>query len=174
MQQPLLIVGASARAAAEAAARSGFQTMAIDQFGDEDLRRIAMVRTCDRFPDAIAQIAADFPPAPVVLSGGMENNPLVVEQLAASRTLYGCSSQVLCRVRDPLQLQQALARSGLPTVETQSYIPSRAESVPWLEKPLRGSGGIGIRILKGEASAKSRKGYYYQRWLDGLSQSGLE
>ncbi|MDG2207892.1 MAG: ATP-grasp domain-containing protein [Pirellulales bacterium] len=171
MQEPLLIVGASARAAAEAAVRSGFRPFAIDQFGDVDLCRVATVRTCPGFPESIAQIAADLPDAPVLLAGGMENHPQIVDQLATSRPVYGCPPSVLRRVRDPLELQQALVCAGLPSVETRRTTPPSSAS-RWIIKRLRGSGGIGIRLFE-QTDASTGNGNYYQAFVDGPSQSGL-
>ncbi|MEE2781210.1 MAG: ATP-grasp domain-containing protein [Planctomycetota bacterium] len=171
MQEPLLIVGASARAAAEAAVRSGFRPFAIDQFGDIDLCRVATVRTCPRFPESIAQVAADLPDAPVLLAGGMENHPQIVAQLAASRPVYGCPPAVVRRVRDPLEVQRALVSAGLAGVETRRTAP-RSPASPWLIKRLRGSGGLGIRLFE-QTDASTGNENYYQEFIEGHSQSGL-
>ena len=169
----LLIVGASARAAAESAVRAGFVPMAVDQFGDEDLRRIAELRTCDRFPEQIPARAAELPPAAVVLTGAMENHPTIVKRLMDVRRLYGCPLKVIAAVRNPHAVQSALGKADLPIVATSRRMPARTPGVGWLKKPLRGSSGAGICVQTDNNTASGDDCFYYQKLLHGPSQSGV-
>ena len=169
----LLIVGASARAAAESAVRAGFIPLAVDQFGDEDLRRIADLRTCDHFPEQIPARAAELPPAGVVLTGAMENHPTIIKKLTNDRRLYGCPLKVLAAVRNPLGVQSALDRADLPTVATSRCMPTITPGVRWLKKPLRGSSGAGICLHTDSNSESGEDSFYYQKLLYGPSQSGF-
>ena len=169
----LLIVGASARAAAESAVRGGFLPLAVDQFGDEDLRRIADLRTCDHFPEQIPARAAELPPAGVVLTGAMENHPTILKRLTNVRRLYGCPLEALAAVRNPLVVQSALDRADLPTVATSRRMPTITPGVRWLKKPLRGSSGAGICLQTDSSSASGEDSFYYQKLLHGPSQSGF-
>ena len=88
----VLIVGASARAAAESARRAGLVPMAIDLFGDDDLRELCdEVRLCPRgdYPAGLPELARELPPAPWLYAGGLESQPGVVAELGAGRELWG-------------------------------------------------------------------------------------
>ena len=173
MRERLLIVGASARAAAESAARANFLPMAVDQFGDQDLRRIADLRTCERFPEEIPGLAAELPPAGFVLTGAMENHRSILEALTASRPLLGCSLEAIAAVRDPLRVQAILKKCNLPTVATSSSEPIHTAGDRWLKKPVHGSNGAGICPLTESATPTPTESFYYQKLIPGISQSGL-
>jgi predicted ATP-grasp superfamily ATP-dependent carboligase len=163
------VVGASARAAVHSLARAGYESWAVDQFRDRDLKRVAPCALCpsDRYPDAIPELAAQFPPGPVLYTGGLENYPHVLRELAATRELWGNPPEVVERVRDPYQF----AACDLPLPR---LVP-RGEACPrygrWLRKPLRSGGGLGIRFAKpGEAASPH---HYLQEFVDGVPMSAL-
>ncbi|HKB02483.1 MAG TPA: hypothetical protein VKD90_09695, partial [Gemmataceae bacterium] len=86
----LLIVGASARAAAASARRAGFDPWCADLFGDADLARLApdSVRCpADKSPAGLIDTLRDAPPGPLIYTGGLENHPKLVRALAGLRTL---------------------------------------------------------------------------------------
>src|SRR3974377_992463 len=71
----VLIVGASARAAAFSALRAGMLPGAVDRFGDRDPHAVAR---CVRGPpeacaEALLEAADDFPACPWLYTGGLEN-----------------------------------------------------------------------------------------------------
>src|SRR5262249_56304772 len=109
--------GASARAAAGSLVRAGFAAWAVDLFADRDLKQVASCVRCpaDRYPAALPELAEQFPPGPVIYTGGLENHPDVVRELSARRELWGSSPEVLERVRDPLALNAALSAANLPS-----------------------------------------------------------
>ena len=100
---PVLIAGVSVRALAESAVRAGARVVALDAYGDLDLRRIAQVIAIAREGDgsfdpmrvARASRAVDVGAAAYVSS--FENSPAAVETLARGRTLIGNSPVVLHR-----------------------------------------------------------------------------
>jgi predicted ATP-grasp superfamily ATP-dependent carboligase len=165
------VVGSSARAAVHSLARAGFSAWAIDQFCDRDLKRIAPCAVCpsDSYPAAILDLAKQFPPGPVLYTGGLENYPHILRELASQRELWGNPAEVVERVRDPFTLFPALADAGFATPR---LVP-RGEPCPregrWLRKPLRSGGGIGIRFVHpGEAASPH---HYFQEFIDGVSMS---
>ncbi len=101
--KPLIILGASARAAAQWALRQGFAPWCIDLFADRDLRAIAEVRQCpaDQYPHAMIDMLDEAPVAPVLLTGRMEEYPDVVEAIAARRPLLHATPRQIGRVRGP-------------------------------------------------------------------------
>lgn len=167
------VVGASARAAVHSLARANFEAWAVDQFNDRDLTRVASCALCpsDRYPGAIPELAARFPPGPVLYTGGLENYPHIVRELATTRELWGNPPEVIERVRDPFALFPALAAAGFATPR---LIP-RGEACPregrWLRKPLRSGGGLGIRFAHPSEAASPH--HYFQEFIDGTPMSAL-
>jgi predicted ATP-grasp superfamily ATP-dependent carboligase len=195
--QPLLIVGASARAAAQSAVRAGYRVTAIDLFADDDLAACADVRRSQNYPHDLPQLAAACADGPWMYVGGLENHPAIVEQIGRARPLLGNGPAVLQRVRDPAALQEALRTGGLPSVPTLLDSSQTPRDGTWLRKPLRGSGGANItvacgedaeevrgatqlakgfafyRSTKGDRSGSARGGYYFQKLLPGASASAI-
>lgn len=146
---------------------------AIDQFADRDLRRVAECAVCppDGYPHAIPDLAKQFPPGPVLYTGGLENHPHVVAELAKSRELWGNPPHVLARVRDPFALFPVLERAGFGPPR----LVLRGEPCPrdgrWLRKPFASGGGIGIRFAQpGEPASDT---HYFQEWIDGTPMSAV-
>ncbi len=168
---PVGVVGASGRAAAHSLARAGFAAWAVDLFADRDLRRVAPCVACpwDDYPAALPRLASQFPPGPVLYTGGLENHPDVVAELAASRELWGNPPAVLEVVRDPHRLFPLLARCGF---EVPAVVPA-GEPCPaagrWLRKPLRSAGGLGIRPATPDEPPSPN--HYFQEFVEGPSLS---
>src|ERR1700685_4271324 len=97
------VVGASARAAIQSLQRAGYRGWAVDLFADRDLKKLAPCAVCpsETFPEALVTLIDQFPPGPMMYTGGLENYPSIISQLAAKRPLLGNSAIVLERVRDP-------------------------------------------------------------------------
>ena len=181
---PLIIVGASARAAAFSAHRAGYTPYWLDQFGDEDLRRRFPGNVIPDYPQAAVELIAGAPDAPFLVTGAMENHPGVLEQLCAQRKLLGNPKPVCSRVRDPSILYEALRRNRVSCPEIRTVERGRILSMPphvvsggpsphlndWLMKPLRSAGGIGTRHYHGQP-VDAR--YYLQEYLRGDSFSAV-
>ena len=181
---PLIIVGASARAAAFSAHRAGYTPYWLDQFGDEDLRQRFLGNVIPDYPQAAVELIAGAPDAPFLVTGAMENHPSVLEQLCAQRKLLGNPKPVCSRVRDPSILYEALRRNRVPCPEIRTVERGRILSMPphvvsggpspplndWLMKPLRSAGGIGTRHYHGQP-VDAR--YYLQEYLRGDSFSAV-
>jgi predicted ATP-grasp superfamily ATP-dependent carboligase len=170
---PLGIVGASARAAAVSAVRAGFAPWAIDLFADRDLRRIAPVVRClmDEYPNALPHYLEQMPPGPVMYTGGLENHPDVVRELAARRELWGNPADALDLTRNPFLLPIYLVP---PRVSYLAVVPGGdpcPQTGRWLRKRFRSAGGMGIRFAEpGETAPTS---HYFQRFADGVPMSML-
>ncbi len=163
------VVGASARAAVMSLARAGHSCWAVDLFNDRDLKRIAACARCPfaDFPQAIPRLAEAFPPGPVMYTGGLENHPEVVRELARHRPLWGNGPEVLQGVRDPFEL----TNRGFPT--PVAYAPGSPvpETDRWLLKWRRSSGGLGVRFaVPGEIVPT---GHYAQQFVEGPSMSAV-
>jgi len=155
----LVIVGASARAAAQSALRAGWKPWCVDLFADRDLQSVAPVVRCpaDQYPDAIARIVCDQAPenAPLLYAGAMENNPEVLEALASDRIFLGCDVDTVRRARNPY-VWQIIGADDIPGLQL-CHISDGPSAEPidgdWLVKPLRSAGGIGIHPWQSEAIA---------------------
>ncbi len=145
----LIILGASARAAAFSAHRAGLSPWCIDLFADADLQARFPVRKVPlaAYPHGILAELDDAPDGPVLYTGGLENHPDLLARIG--RPLWGNSPEVLRRVRDPFLLAETLRRHGWPALEVRREPPPPGDRRQWLLKPLRGSGGIGIRHYDG-------------------------
>jgi uncharacterized protein len=144
---PLLIVGASGRAAAESARRAGFTPTVIDLFADTDTRAVATCLVCpwDDYPHGIPSLAETVPGMPFRYTGGIENHPHVVAELTAARPLLGNGPDVLAKVRDPAAWSHLLRGYGftVPKLVVPGGKPPRGGD--WLRKPIAGAGGLGVR-----------------------------
>lgn len=163
MPDPLIIVGASVRAAAFSARRAGFEPLAVDRFADRDLRACcAAVRLADF--DHAPQALRTLPPAPWMYTGAMENRPSLIERLARRGPLLGNRAAVLARARDPARLGETLRQAGLAFPETHSTPSAPPHDGPWLRKRRRSSGGCGIVRWDGQAPSEQ---HYLQRFVAG-------
>jgi predicted ATP-grasp superfamily ATP-dependent carboligase len=173
----VLIAGVSTRALAESAARAGYRVLAVDGFGDLDLRRVAAVRLArearGRFsPGAAVRAARGARAEAVVYVSSFENHPRAVRSLAAGRALWGNPPEVLARVRDPLLVAATLARHGLATPAVRAAAPrSRTGGCSWLAKPRASGGGSGVVAWR--PGRRPPRDSYFQERIAGIPGSIL-
>jgi uncharacterized protein len=117
----VVIAGVSARAAAESAARAGFDVTAIDAFADLDQHPAVQSRSIPRpfTARAAARAARSIDCDAVAYLSNFENHPVDVRTLAAGRELWGNPPAVLRRVRDPMCLARALRDRGIAGPEVR-------------------------------------------------------
>jgi predicted ATP-grasp superfamily ATP-dependent carboligase len=173
---PLIIVGASARAAAQSAIRAGFHPYPIDLFADWDLQHLNPVQI-ERYPIEFLRALAAAPDAPWMYTGSLENYPRLIARMARLRPLVGNGPEVLKKVRDPQWLAELLADSPVRFPETLVLGRSQEAGIgeqesrlagDWLLKPLRSGGGMGIRRVRGSAELPSfSKPHVLQRVIFG-------
>jgi predicted ATP-grasp superfamily ATP-dependent carboligase len=167
----LLILGASARAAAFSALRAGFRPWCADLFADADLQAAcpALQLQAGRYPEAFLDYIAAEPTGPWMYTGGLENRPGLVRRLAEHRRLWGNDAPVLRIVRRPQIIARLLAAAGLPC----PAVHLRAADVPphgrWLVKPRRGAGGRGISLWTGVCIGHRPSQLYFQEYVEGDS-----
>ena len=192
----VVIVGVSTRAAAESAARAGFDVTAIDAFADVDQHPAVLARALPGSftARAAAEAARDVECDAVAYLANFENHPVAVRALRANRALWGNPPEVLQRVRDPILVAQTLSKVGFaapkvrltaaPTTEERSsqvasgfsrtsQATVRPQAGPateeWVVKPMASGGGHGSRRWhRGDAVPR---GSYLQQFLDGAPGS---
>jgi predicted ATP-grasp superfamily ATP-dependent carboligase len=168
VSEPIIILGTSARAAAQSAARAGYSPWAADLFADADLARLCPVHRIDRYPCDLFAAARLAPPGAWMYTGGLENYPRLVERIAAVRRLYGNAGPPLRAVRDPARLAEFSRAVGLSTPR----IANRGDGLPrdgsWLRKGLRSSGGLRVESWTAENPALAEvRGWYFQERIEG-------
>lgn len=173
--EPLIIIGSSARAAAQSAFRAGFRPWCIDQFGDQDLTEISdNVSTVTDWPNEIESAFAESPQADWIYTGALENHPVLVERLSRLRPLCGCNFETLSKLRDPMWLADTLAKASLPSLPVVMPASSIPDSGEWIIKPLASAAGIGVQDLSNDQSdSRDLRNHYLQRKVRGRVISGL-
>lgn len=176
---PFLVVAASARALTESALRSRRRprVVAVDLFGDRDLRAIApwhpaadagrgepTLRGC--LATAARLIAAGGVDG-LLPGGGTEHAADALARAAGRRPLLASSPEAIAAVRDPARLFGWLAGTDLPHPSTwlPPATPPPDAPGPFLLKP-RASGG-GLRIRPWSPGRPIPRGYVVQVWLAG-------
>jgi len=152
MSDPLLILGASTRAAASSAIRAGLSPLAADLFCDDDLRQMTdEVKRVSDYPSDLPHLARDFPPGPWMFTGGLENHPRIIDAISVERILWGTPAGPIQRVRDPWQLLQRFKHCGILCPEVlrgdQCDMIGRGSHGHWIRKPFRSAGGGNMELL---------------------------
>ena len=173
VNQPLAIVGASARAAAASAVRAGFQPVAADLFADADLRAIATSTRISPYPEGLIDWLRALQPPAWMYTGALENHPDLIDQMAWVAPLWGNSGDVLARVRSPWELAATLRDAGLLFPETRSSPDGLPRDGSWLAKTYRGASGSGVRAWSEERGARSEENdaavpVCFQRRIPGM------
>ncbi len=168
------VVGASARAAVHSLGRAGFNAWAVDLFTDRDLFVPSARPGPGRYPLDLPALAVGFPPGPVVYTGGLENYPTVLADLAESRVLWGNPPAVLERVRDPLfpgEVWESAKGDALrvPRTFVEGLRPANGL---WLRKSRRGAGGDGI-YPHTAAQHPIREHEHVQEFVPGQAMSAV-
>src|SRR5437763_7555685 len=140
MAEPLILIGASVRAAAFSALRAGLSPWCADLFGDLDLKQCcpcAVIPPSD-YPDGFLDILKQAPAGPVVYTGALENARPLLTRLGKKRTIWGNTSHALVETRTPSRVVYNLRRRYHPAPDlhptTSSPPPGR-----WLLKPIAGA-----------------------------------
>jgi len=167
----VIVAGVSTRAAAESAARAGYDVTSFDAYGDLDQHPSVRVVSLPRdvgvpfTARAAARASRSVDADAVAYLSTFENHPHAVRSLAAGRVLWGNPPEVLRRVRDPFLLADALKRRGFSTPAIWNLGPAPG----LLLKPIRSGGGRGVRRWTGRA--RIPRGYYLQELIPGTPAS---
>jgi len=165
----VLVVAVSARMLASLAVADGYKAVALDRFGDFDLRAVAPGATASTSA-GLAAVAEEIEADAVVYGAGFENRPDLVARLGERRELLGTPSECLAAVRDPWAVGAAARAAGARAPETRSVDRLPTTGGAWLRKPERGGGGRGVRRWAGGALGRTE---ILQRRVDGMSCSAV-
>lgn len=168
--QTIVIVGASARAAAQSARRAGMTPWAADLFADLDLKCCCDARRVDNYPAGIFDALRHAPPGPWIYVGALENHADLIDRIAAERPLLGIQGTALRAVRDPFRLAAVLSSAGFLTPRISRIGADVARDGSWLVKPIASAGGFRIRHwLNDGQSSEPADNYYLQQFIGGDS-----
>jgi predicted ATP-grasp superfamily ATP-dependent carboligase len=165
----ILVVAVSARMLAQLAVADGYEVVALDRFGDVDLRTIAATETAAN-SDALVTIADEIEADAVVYGAGLENRPELVGRLADGRELLGTPAERLPAARDPWAVAAAATAAGARAPEARGPDEVAAPADGWLRKPRASGGGRGVRRWAG---GQLRAGEILQRQVPGMSCSAV-
>ena len=164
----LIVIGASARAAAFSAIRSGFAPFWIDLFGDLDLAEVAEGRVvpAQGYPSDLITLAEQAPPAPWMYTGAIENHLDVVTAISTRRPLLGNDAETCAAVRNPMRLSDCFAKAGIHFPEISRSTQDISRNHAWIVKPLRSGGGIAISRYRDTAPFDADQ-HYLQEFIEG-------
>jgi predicted ATP-grasp superfamily ATP-dependent carboligase len=167
----ILVLGASARAVAQSVARAGHDPIAMDAFGDCDLKKIASWRRLDK-SSPLGKIASEFNADGAVFASGIENRPEAITELedGGVRVLSSPIESVR-RCRNLAELEKFCLKSGISRPKV--FLPQPGDDLSgfegYLVKRFKSGSGIGVRVCaKGE---KLRCGEYLQERIEGIPLS---
>ncbi|QDU58556.1 ATP-grasp domain-containing protein [Aeoliella mucimassa] len=163
----LAIVGASARAAAWSARSAGYEVVAADLFADADLVDRCPATRIEDWPGEFASWLANQQVDAWLYTGGLENYPQLVAEMARIRPLLGNGPKVLEPCRSPVVLHDWLQKSLVATPAIASVQPNSTEE--WLVKSTTSAGGIGVADASGDALPSGT--IYWQRRIAGRAIS---
>lgn len=190
-QTPLILVGASVRAAAQSARRAGVPVIGIDLFADRDTRQ-----ACDRCyridsVDELAPLLARVPPARLMQVGGLSGELPILQEAATRHRLLGTDPALAATLADPEVLAEIAEQAGLGFPQTVKMRPLAANgqqdgggasivdrgpesSGRWLLKAASRCGGLGVRWAVASREARDASAgiseagrCHWQRWVPG-------
>lgn len=173
----LLLVGLSTRVLAESARRAGYSFFTLDYFGDYDQRQIcrnvSLMRDLGKPYSAQALLEAGLSLRSeydaLAYTSSLENHPEIVARLSRGKELLGNGPATLRRVRNPAEVFSFLAGRGFAVPRAVFCGEPLPRSGRWLDKPLRGGGGSGIRWWDGKKGPGERR--MLQEFIEGRSAS---
>ena len=156
---PLILVGASVRAAAESARRAGYRVHGIDLFGDRDTR--AACSGYRSVSDLLSAREPQLPEGDVVLVGGLRLENEILQKLGRRRIVAAPASlrQRLC---EPDSLRSWAESAGL---HFPNWRASSDSGRSLIKDPCE-SGGLGVRWKSTSPEARPA-GCFEQPWIAG-------
>ena len=149
LSHDVLIIGASARAAAFSAMRCGMRPHCADHFADRDLAAVCPVERVDigQRAEGFAAAAESLPPSPWFYTGGLENHPALVERISRRHHLWGVGADVLRQGPRSPGGRRGPGRGGDPGARGSRSIRegSRATGAGWSSPWPRGEGSASSR-----------------------------
>ncbi|UCD72739.1 MAG: ATP-grasp domain-containing protein [Candidatus Bathyarchaeota archaeon] len=170
----LLVVGIDATSVSLSASKAGFEVFGVDYFGDIDLKRNCKVSSSLREQGILfdsrdfsskdnmqglariaGKIVSEHEVDGILLASGLEDYPGIVGELQDFSDIIGNPPEAMRRARDWESLFRQMRRRGVSCPETEitktldeAKRAARDIGYPIVLKPSKGSGGIGISLVR--------------------------
>ncbi len=180
----LALIALAARPLAASAARAGLAALSLDLFADLDTcayaARAVKVHKKNGFafdPDDLIQALTELSPPglPVVLGGGLEDDPALMMRIAERNPILGNSPDTVRILKDPIAMAALCGHLKIPfpAVSLDAPAPGTFGAAQAIEKKIGGAGGAHIRRRAvGDLSAPA-PGHYLQAEVPGTPYSLL-
>ncbi len=165
----LAIFGASARAAAFSAIAAGHEVVAADLFADSDLAERCEAYQITSWSDDFIALIEGTRAAGWLYTGGLENHPQIISDLAERCRLFGTTAAALGRLRDPFALVDVARSFGVAMPLIRREPPTGETAKRWLAKPLQSAGGLGIDFWRGNfwrENGTTTEADYFQQYIE--------
>ena len=173
----VLIVGASARYAAQSALAAGVECWAVDLFGDWDLQRVANSFVIESLSGLKIDEILDWCNGIEnwLMVGGIENRFDLIRQLGQRLRLLGPTLSSFENSKDIAKIQFVCAQDGISfpashRVDERKMPPGSGD---WLLKPIESAGGHQIKWACEFNDSDLRERFYLQRYIAGGSFSAV-
>jgi uncharacterized protein len=176
----ILIAAIAGRMLATSAQRGGYDIAVLDLFNDLDTRQIALCsrkvagheQGLARFDrQALLEAASCLAPSHaypgLVYGSGFENDTELLDRLADDRRLFGNSTAVVRRTKDPLHFFSLLKKWAIPHPDIATNRPDDPSG--WLAKKIGGSGGA--HVTRADELSDPDSQHYFQRFVEGKNYS---
>ena len=173
----ILLVGISVRAMAESAVRSGYSIIALDAFGDQDLKALAESYSLHHDFNSAYSTKALFKASrslafdAVAYTSNLENHPKILRQFGAKHRIIGNSHEVVIAIRHWPTLFAKLKQAGLAVPET-IFSPS-----PEIDRPEAAASIIEFHKISPEETSHtvtlSSSGEVCTAWVTIVDPSAL-
>lgn len=199
------MVGIDATSVSLSASRAGFEVFGVDYFGDLDLKRHCKVSSSLREQGTFfnsrdfsskenmqdltriaGKIASEHAIDGILLASGLEDYPGIVSELQDLSDIIGNRPETMRRARDWEFLFREMRRRGISHPETEitktldeAKRAARDIGYPIVLKPSKGSGGIGISLVrtveelekKYQSNFPGDKEMLIQEYIQGINAS---
>lgn len=203
--QSLLVTGVDVVPIAASARRAGYKVFSVDFYGDVDLRHLCeeslsiirqhVGKSCGLFErdykanlllKLVKKLLNRHRVDGVVFGSGLEDNPVVLEEINDLAPVIGNTPELVARVRDKIKFFQTLRQLGIAHPQTAVvYDFNEARNCvkdlgyPVVLKPLTGFGGSEVQRIECERELKeafdtvssSSKGCLVQEYISGTPAS---
>jgi predicted ATP-grasp superfamily ATP-dependent carboligase len=179
MTKILIIAALCARPYVQAAAKAGYQVIALDAFDDEDTRQAAQQTYRIAYANGgfdelqlmqVLRGLGSVETVGLIYGSGFEASPALLEQVAQYVPLVGNAPATLRKLKNPQQFFALLSEQDIAHPQISLTRPVRTEG--WLRKQGGGSGGTHVRSVQAECENAAAL-IYYQRETPGLPVSLL-
>lgn len=200
----ILIISFNARAIAHLAKKLGLEIAIVDFWGDRDIFSLSdkvstifkpELKSYHVFPnkrkneemlvDLALEIISEEQIDGVLIGSGLDDRPDLLTKIGSNATILGNDINCIKTVRELRKVHNKLQKEGIrfpstlfPNKESEILSFSEERGFPFVIKPIKSMGGVGIRLIKNRTELDDfldRGGmlqdYYIQEYIRGIDIS---